>query len=398
MNRSLELTPELLRLYSRRGNFHSDPDAAAALGYRHLVAQGMQVAGPAYGLLLERWGDDFLAHGTIELKFVSPVVDGETVDARVDADDEQADDRSGEPHPRPDRGRRDRASRHGRRPTAMTGLTAHPWNTGFRWTDHEGPFRAVTTEQAKAYDEQGFFVLEDAVDPETLAAVAAGIDPFDREVVEFLQTQPDGRFSIAGVDTVSIAVHLAPRSRVLHDFCASRLFADLAHDLVGPDVRLYWEQSVVKRPRGTEPVLWHQDNGYTYVEPQTYLTCWVALTDATLDNGCVWVLPGVHRRGTLAHRDTPIGFECCRDPEGAVAVPVTAGSVVVFSSLTPHATGRNTTDSVRTAYILQYAPDGAVALHGDAANGAPTDRIAQNDPRRQFPVLVHGERPAVDRP
>jgi acyl dehydratase len=90
VNRSLELTPELLRAYSRRGNFHSDPDAAAALGYDHLVAQGMQVAGPAYGLLLDAWGEEFLAHGTIELKFVGPVVDGETVDATVDGDDDVA--------------------------------------------------------------------------------------------------------------------------------------------------------------------------------------------------------------------------------------------------------------------------------------------------------------------
>jgi acyl dehydratase len=84
VKRSLELTPELLRAYSRRGNFHSDPAAAAALGYTHLVAQGMQVAGPAYGLLLDAWHEEFLAHGTIELKFVGPVVDGETVDASVD--------------------------------------------------------------------------------------------------------------------------------------------------------------------------------------------------------------------------------------------------------------------------------------------------------------------------
>ena len=38
----------------------------------------------------------------------------------------------------------------------------HPWNTGFEWPPHEGPFRVVSTEQAAAYDEQGFFVLEDA--------------------------------------------------------------------------------------------------------------------------------------------------------------------------------------------------------------------------------------------
>jgi hypothetical protein len=84
VKRTLELTPELLRAYSRRGNFHSDPDAAGALGYTQLVAQGMQVAGPAYGLLLDAWGEEFLAHGTIELKFVGVATDGETVEARVE--------------------------------------------------------------------------------------------------------------------------------------------------------------------------------------------------------------------------------------------------------------------------------------------------------------------------
>jgi ectoine hydroxylase-related dioxygenase (phytanoyl-CoA dioxygenase family) len=72
---------------------------------------------------------------------------------------------------------------------------------------------------------------------------------------------------------------------------------------------------------------------------------------------------------------------------------VRAGSIVVFSSLTPHTTGRNATDALRTAYILQYAPDGAVARTGDPTNGGPTDRVAQDDPRRQFPVLVDGSRP-----
>lgn len=84
MKRALHLTPDLLRAYSRRGNFHSDPDAAAALGYDRLIAQGMQVAGPAYGLLLDAWGEDFLAHGTIELKFIAACTDGESVEATVE--------------------------------------------------------------------------------------------------------------------------------------------------------------------------------------------------------------------------------------------------------------------------------------------------------------------------
>ena len=296
-HRTLALTADSLRAYSRRGNFHSDADAAAAIGYPGLVAQGMQVAGPAYGLLLDAWGEALLTDGTLDLKFVGIVTDDETVDATVAIADRTASLAVAELDQRPHRGRRlGHGAQRARR--TMSPLTLHPWNDAFTWTDHTGPFRRITAEQARAFDEQGFFVLEDAVDAETLAALDAAIEPFDAEVIEFLRTQPDGRFHIAGVDTVSIAIHIGARSPVLRDFCCSELFADLCHDLIGPDARLYWDQAVYKRPHGAEPVLWHQDNGYTYVEPQSYLTCWVAVTDATLENGCVEVLPGVHRLGT----------------------------------------------------------------------------------------------------
>ena len=88
--RDLLLTPELLRAYSRRGNFHSDEDEASKLGLQGLVAQGMQVVGPAYGVLLDEWGEEFLEHGEVELKFVGMVMDGETVDAAVTIDGDRA--------------------------------------------------------------------------------------------------------------------------------------------------------------------------------------------------------------------------------------------------------------------------------------------------------------------
>jgi hypothetical protein len=64
---------------------------------------------------------------------------------------------------------------------------------------------------------------------------------------------------------------------------------------------------------------------------------------------------------------------------------------VVFTSLTPHATKRNTTDAVRKAYILQYAPDGAVALRGEPSDGPPVARDTQDDERRQFWIVRDGE-------
>jgi len=122
-------------------------------------------------------------------------------------------------------------------------VASHPWNRSFEWADHAGPFRVVTAQQARDYDELGFFVLEDAVDPETVRTLDEAIAPFDAEVLRFLESRPDGRFSIAGVDTVSIAIHLVRRSTLLRDFCASTLFAGLCHDLIGPDARLYWDQA-----------------------------------------------------------------------------------------------------------------------------------------------------------
>jgi acyl dehydratase len=79
-----EVTEDLVRAYSRRGNFHSDAETAAALGMPGLVAQGVQVAGPASGMLLDAWGEDFLAHGEIDLRFVGMVVAGDTVEARIE--------------------------------------------------------------------------------------------------------------------------------------------------------------------------------------------------------------------------------------------------------------------------------------------------------------------------
>jgi acyl dehydratase len=95
-SRTLAVTEELVRAYSRRGNFHSDPAISAGLALPGLVAQGVQAAGPAYGLLLDAWGEEFLARGEIEMRFVGMVLAGETVEAHVTvADDEDEGDGSG---------------------------------------------------------------------------------------------------------------------------------------------------------------------------------------------------------------------------------------------------------------------------------------------------------------
>jgi acyl dehydratase len=90
LTRSLTISEELVRAYSRRGNYHSDAAMSADLQLPGLVAQGVQAAGPAYGALLDAWGDEFLAHGEIEMRFVGIVLAGDTIDARIEIDDDTA--------------------------------------------------------------------------------------------------------------------------------------------------------------------------------------------------------------------------------------------------------------------------------------------------------------------
>jgi len=91
VTRSFTITEELIRAYSRRGNYHSDPDTASALGLGGLVAQGMQAAGPAYGMLLDAWGETFLDHGEFDVRFIAPVYAGDTVHAEIAITNDTAD-------------------------------------------------------------------------------------------------------------------------------------------------------------------------------------------------------------------------------------------------------------------------------------------------------------------
>jgi ectoine hydroxylase-related dioxygenase (phytanoyl-CoA dioxygenase family) len=270
----------------------------------------------------------------------------------------------------------------------------HPWNSSFQWVDRDGTPAALTPAEVAQFDALGYVVVADLVEPDLLARVQAEIDGFEANVESFLRGRADERFSIAEAGAITFSTHLVLRSELLRDLSRHPRIVGICADLVGPDVNLYWDQAVYKKPEKPRRFPWHQDNGYAFVEPQQYLTVWLALTDATVDNGCPWVVPGLHRRGTLAHRFVdPLGFECLHDPPGAVAAEVPAGGAVVFSSLTPHLTGPNTTAAVRKAYILQYAPAGAEILQGDATAGPPTGRTPADDPGRQYPVLRDGRAP-----
>jgi ectoine hydroxylase-related dioxygenase (phytanoyl-CoA dioxygenase family) len=262
-------------------------------------------------------------------------------------------------------------------------MTPHPLNTAFEWECRDAEPTFLTAEQIEQFDRDGYCLVRDAFSEETIARLTAAIDPWEQGATEFLRTQPNGEVFIAQADSITFTVHLVSRSDECRDFSTHPTLLGIARDLVGDSVRMYWDQAVYKKPEPNREFPWHQDNGYAYVEPQQYLTCWIPLTDATLENGCPWIAPGLHRLGTLAHSMGAYGLMCFDSAEHAVPVEAPAGSAVVFSSLTPHRTGPNLSDQVRKAYIVQYAPTGAVIHRG-------VERIVADAPERQYEVLRDG--------
>ena len=260
-------------------------------------------------------------------------------------------------------------------------MKLHPLNKEFSWQHAAGARNYLSAEQVQSYNETGGFVLHDAFTAAEVADLLAELDPLEAQRNADLQDIDPQMPTIARPDEIVFCAHAVLLSEQARKFARHPVMQRLVRDLIGPEVRLYWDQLVYKRPGTADDFPWHQDNGYNYVNPQQYLTCWIALTDATVGNGCPWIAPGLHTHGTLAHEWTSTGFECLSgEPANARSLEVKAGSVAVFSSLTPHRTGPNLTQDIRKTYILQYAPEGAM-IHPRGGQPHPA-----NDPQRQFLV------------
>ncbi len=273
----------------------------------------------------------------------------------------------------------------------MTDYSLHPWNETFEWSDASARTGYLSQEQVNKYNEEGFLLLEEALDMKQLRVVIESLDQLAQETDTFLQTLEDERLSIAESGAILFGIHPCLRSESVKEFISHQPFVDICYDLIGPNVRLYWDQLVYKQVEKPRRFPWHQDNGYGFVEPQQYLTCWIPLVDVHIDNGCPWIVPKVHRKGTLSHEYVdPLGYECFADHPDAVPVEAKAGSIVIFSSLTPHKTGPNISGETRKAYIVQYAPDHAKLLHGEPQVGPPENKVLANESERQFPILVDG--------
>lgn len=177
----------------------------------------------------------------------------------------------------------------------------------------------------------------------------------------------------SGVDPSALTLEEAELNyRKLHDYDQQHpVFQDLVQhakirgflgDLIGQEMVLKATMALSKPPFIGSEKPWHQDNAYFNWLPLDLVgTCWLALDDATIDNGCMHLLVGQHQRGPLRHHHS-IDCEILPDridPTRAIPVELAAGGALFFSALLPHQTPPNSSPERRRALQFQYRGVGA---------------------------------------
>jgi phytanoyl-CoA hydroxylase len=149
----------------------------------------------------------------------------------------------------------------------------------------------------------------------------------------------------------------------------SLLFEEPLGSFVGelagvPGLRIWHDQALVKEPYGN-PTAFHLDVPYWSFTSPDAITIWVALDDATLENGCLYYVPGSHK--AMKFDNIAIGknigslfdvYPEWRDVP-SVPCPVPAGGALFHNGLTFHGAGANMTPGRRRAMTCAYMPDGA---------------------------------------
>lgn len=181
--------------------------------------------------------------------------------------------------------------------------------------------------------------------------------------------------------------------------CDARL-GEMVAKLAGVSgMRLYQDQALFKEPWGN-PTWWHLDGPYWAFPPHEALTIWIALDDATPQNGCMYFQPGTHKMTTLENVETPASGSNMGDlfkvyPQfksiDAIPVALKAGSASVHSALLAHGAGANMTPRRRRALTLAYMPVGSpyngnqgILTAEDAATLAVGDSLDRDE---WFPLV-----------
>lgn len=249
----------------------------------------------------------------------------------------------------------------------------------------------LTPAQHEFWEQNGYLVVQNIISSEEIAAYQSIYNQF---LDGTIQTGTNRSDLGAGLGK-DVAKENITQIMWLSDFVPTILTMpyhqkalSIAQALMGEDIQMDFDMLINKAPFTDTPTPWHQDAAYWIDMPdKRAASCWLALDEATVDNGCMWYIPASHLKPIRPHRfaGKQGGALTCdaSETEGA-AVELLAGSCVFHHGMTLHYSRGNTTKSQRRAFIVNFRPDAMIELerqkgfdHG--RSGGAADRKVRSD-------------------
>ncbi len=223
---------------------------------------------------------------------------------------------------------------------------------------------AVTEKQIEHYRQQGFLVLPGFLDPAELEHWRQVTGEAVRQRLAGAglnnQANPESFYAQVFTQCLNLRDIYPPMAELLYD---PRLAA-VAGALAGVDaIRVWQDQALIKPPYGNHTGF-HFDDPYWSFYSRQAVSVWVALDEATIENGCLWYLPGtqLESRFELVPIAENLGDIFKYYPQwktiAAVSAPCPAGSLVFHNPMIAHGAGVNMTPRPRRAMTVAYMPDG----------------------------------------
>ena len=236
----------------------------------------------------------------------------------------------------------------------------------------------ISSINIKEFLSQGYLVIEDFVSMETLSELRSAVEKIVQDYKKGIERMQPSNLTrhygnISQIGRIFLA-NQSPFHPELQRYLRSQPIKQLASELLGKKVFLFNEQIVTKEPYTQSSFNWHQDSGYIDFEHKPYLSTWLALDDTNALNGPLSIIPTKLEETNKAilhkwsEKSKDLFIEVDESKARTFLVP--AGTLIVFSSLTPHASGSNNSSSPRTAFLAQFSSEVII----DPATGLKRNR------------------------
>ena len=225
---------------------------------------------------------------------------------------------------------------------------------------------ALTAEQKAFWTQHGYLAYDQpllssdevqALAQRTQDIASGALNILPPEMIGFERAiPPETARDLRGEDrynAVRQLIYLHRYDELVRSICQKDTILDVVEDLLGPNIKLYTDQFFMKPPFQGGAQNWHQDSGsWKMFAPHDHVTVWIALDNATVDNGCLHYIPGSHHCGYVDPGHIANLVAQLQGDE--VLVPREPGYAAFHHSLTLHYTGPNTTPNRRRGMAFHY--------------------------------------------